>query len=47
MEKLFIHFVGPLTHTKWGNIAILVVVDAFSKFVQFYRSQNVITGGVR
>jgi hypothetical protein len=36
MEKLFTDFVGPLTCTKRGNIAILVVVDAFSKFVQFY-----------
>jgi hypothetical protein len=36
MEKLFMDFVGPLTCTKRGNIAILVVVDAFSKFVQFY-----------
>jgi hypothetical protein len=36
MEKLFIDFMGPLTRTKQGNIAILVVVDAFSKFVQFY-----------
>jgi hypothetical protein len=33
MEKLFIDFVGPLTRTKRGNLAILVIVDAFSKFV--------------
>jgi hypothetical protein len=36
MDKLFIDFMGPLTRTKRGNIAVLVVVDAFSKFVQFY-----------
>jgi hypothetical protein len=36
MEKLFIDFVGPLVRSKRGNIAILVVVDAFSKFVYFY-----------
>jgi len=36
MEKLFVDFVGPLVRTKRGNIAILVVVDAFSKFVAFY-----------
>jgi len=27
---------GPLVRTKRGNIAILVVVDAFSKFVALY-----------
>jgi hypothetical protein len=36
MERLFIDFVGPLTRTKRGNIAILVVLDAFSKFVPFF-----------
>jgi hypothetical protein len=36
MERLFIDFVGPLVRTKRGNTAILVVLDAFSKFVCFY-----------
>jgi len=36
MEKLFVEFVGPLVRSKRGNIAILVVVDAFSKFVFIY-----------
>jgi hypothetical protein len=36
MERLFIDFMGPLTRSKRGNIAILVVVDAFSKFVSFF-----------
>src|SRR5215469_6117988 len=31
MEKLFIDFVGPLTRSKRGDIAILVVEDAFYK----------------
>jgi transposase InsO family protein len=35
-ERLFVDFVGPLTRSKRGNIAILVVVDAFSKFVSFF-----------
>jgi hypothetical protein len=35
MEKLFIDFVGPLVSSKRGNIVILVVVDAFSKFAVF------------
>jgi len=36
MERLFIDFVGPLTRTKRENLAILVVVDGFSKFVSFF-----------
>jgi hypothetical protein len=36
MERLFVDFVGPLTRTKQGNLAILVVVDGFSKFVFFF-----------
>ena len=36
MERLFIDFVGPLTRTKRGNVAILVTVDSFSKFVTLY-----------
>jgi hypothetical protein len=35
MERLC-DFMGPLTRSKRGNIAILVVVDAFSKFVSFF-----------
>ena len=37
MECLFMDFVGPLTRTKRGNLAILVIMDALSKFV-FFRS---------
>ena len=36
LEKLFVDFVGPLTRTKRGNSAILVVLDIFPKFVTFY-----------
>jgi len=36
MERVFVDFVGPLVRTKRGNIAILVVLDGFSKFVNFY-----------
>jgi len=35
-ERLFVDFVGPFTRMKWGNSAILVTLDAFSKFVFFY-----------
>ena len=33
MDRLFIDFVGPLLRSKRGNIAILVIVGSFSKFV--------------
>ena len=36
MEKLFVDFVGPLVRSKRGNVAIVGVVDAFSKFVSLY-----------
>jgi len=36
MERLFIDFVGPLIRTKRENVAILVIVDGFSKFVTFH-----------
>jgi hypothetical protein len=36
MERLFIDFVGPLSRTKRGNIAILIVVDGFCKFVSYF-----------
>jgi hypothetical protein len=36
MERVFIDFVGPLVRSKKGNIAILVVLDGFSKFVSMY-----------
>jgi len=34
-ERLFIDFIGMLTQSKQGNVAILVVLDVFSKFVSF------------
>ena len=36
MEKVFMDFVGPLTRTERGHLAILVMLDGFSKFVMFY-----------
>jgi len=36
MDRLLVDFVGSLTRTKRGNSAILLVFDAFSKFVWFY-----------
>jgi len=36
LDKLFVGFVGPITRTKRGNSALLVVLDNFSKFVSFF-----------
>jgi transposase InsO family protein len=36
MERLFIDFVGPIVRSRKGNIAMLVVLDGFSKFVCVY-----------
>jgi transposase InsO family protein len=33
MEKLFMDYVGPFPRSKTGNTILLVVVDAFTKFV--------------
>jgi hypothetical protein len=45
MERLFMDFVGLLTRTKRGNVAILVILDAFSKFV-FFRPVRTISSQV-
>jgi hypothetical protein len=34
-ERLFIDFMGTLTQSKKETVAILVVLEAFSKFVSF------------
>jgi hypothetical protein len=36
MEKVFIDFVGPLVRSRKGNVAVLVILDGFSKFVTMY-----------
>jgi len=33
MQKIFIDYVGKIPRSKAGNTALLVCVDAFSKFV--------------
>jgi len=35
IDRLFIDFVGPFSRTKRDNLAFLVVVHSFSKFVVF------------
>lgn len=41
MDKVFIDYLGPLPRTKRGNRYILVVIDAFSRFVWLFPSRNV------
>jgi hypothetical protein len=36
LERIFIDFVGPIVRSRKGNIAILVVLDGFLKFVCLY-----------
>jgi hypothetical protein len=36
IERIFIDFVGPIVRSQKGNVAILVVLDGFSKFVSMY-----------
>jgi hypothetical protein len=36
MERIFIEFVGPIVRSRQGNLALLVVLDWFSKFVRMY-----------
>jgi len=45
-ERLFIDFIGMLTQSKQGNVAILVVLDVFSKFVSFSCLKNFVPGHV-
>ena len=46
MDRLFIDFVGPLVRTKRGNIAILVMVHSFSKFVSFHPVRKMTSSAV-
>jgi hypothetical protein len=34
IERIFIDFVGPIVRSRQGNLALLVVLDELSKFVQ-------------
>jgi hypothetical protein len=36
MERIYIDFVGPNVRSRKGNVAILVDLDGFSKFVSLY-----------
>jgi hypothetical protein len=36
MERIIIDFMGPIVRSRQGNLALLVVLDGFSKFVAMY-----------
>jgi hypothetical protein len=36
LERVFIDFFGPIVRSRRGNIAVLVELDGFSKFVSMY-----------
>jgi transposase InsO family protein len=47
MERVFIDFVGPIIRSRKGNVAILVVLDGFSKFVAMYPVRRISADVVR
>jgi hypothetical protein len=46
MGRIFIDFVGPIVRSRRGNVAILVVLDGFSKFVTLYPVSKIISEAV-
>jgi hypothetical protein len=47
MERVFIDFVGPIVRSRKGNVAILVVLDGFSKFMCVYTVRRILVGLVK
>jgi hypothetical protein len=47
MEKVFIDFVGPIARSKKGNVAVLVLLDGFSKFISMYPVRRISSEVVR
>ena len=46
MQKLFVDFVGKFPRSKVGNTAILVCVDAFTKFVWLVPVREMTSGAI-
>jgi hypothetical protein len=46
MERIFIDIVGPIVRSRQGNLALLVVLDGFSKFVAMYRVRKITSDAV-
>lgn len=46
MERIFMDFVGPMVRSRQGNVAILVILDGFSKFVAMYPVRRICSDAV-
>jgi hypothetical protein len=46
MERIFIDFVGPIVRSRQGNLALIVVLDVFSKFVTMYPVRKITSSAV-
>jgi hypothetical protein len=46
MERVFVDFVGPIVRSRKGNVAILVVLDGFSKIVAMYPVRRIYSESV-
>jgi hypothetical protein len=46
MERIFIDFVGPIVRSRQGNLALLVVLDGFYKFVVMYPVRKITSSAV-
>jgi hypothetical protein len=46
MERIFIDFVGPIFRSRQGNIALLVILDGFSKFAAMYPVRKITSQAV-
>jgi hypothetical protein len=41
LKRIFIDFFGPTVRSRRGKMAILVVLDGFSKFVSMYPARKI------
>lgn len=46
MERIYIDFVGPIARSRRGKVAILVVLDGFSKFVAMFPVRKITAAAV-
>jgi hypothetical protein len=46
MERIYIDFVGPMVRSRRGNVAALVILDGFSKFVALYPVRKITAAAV-
>jgi hypothetical protein len=46
MERIYINFVGLMVRSRRGNVAALVILDGFSKFVSLYPVRKITAAAV-